>query len=446
MILQKETFSTVAIMTCACLLIMATSVTFAKSKQIPGSRNHHNTAGMNHPGVAIGLHKNSSLKFHHGSNPATGPANPAISAGVVKGKGPKFSAMPSSGMGTHKGNGPGQAAKPGHTSPFSGSPYTPKIVSNGIMVKTHPGKNIGNFQPGFPGRNGCKSKFILGAGDAFSEACDFTNLCGSMEVPNPIGAKGPNPKHGGQHPKKGFGNPGGGNGKGHWGQGNQGNGKGNIWCGNQGHGVGEGMAGGCGGNNGGGGNGGGNGNGGNGGNGGDDNGKDSFVATAAAPLFHKPELEFSGCPALLQWTANELGIPEGQLQIYIKNTLASPTNIQPCDVCAQLQTAALTLKDVQGRRVSALTAVIGEAIVPDAPITPEQMAVIATALAEAEQGSEYASAAEYIDAAETYVHLLISEFGFTLEESLELVSKYTITIEDESVANYVLVRIAQIQG
>ncbi len=130
----------------------------------------------------------------------------------------------------------------------------------------------------------------------------------------------------------------------------------------------------------------------------------------------------------------------------MKNTLASPTDIQPCDVCAQLQTAALILKDIQGRRISALVAVIGEAIAPDAPITPEQMAVIATALADAEQGSQYASAAEYIGAVMSYVNILTNEFGFTMEESLELVSKYIVTIEDEAAANYVLVRLIQLQG
>jgi hypothetical protein len=74
------------------------------------------------------------------------------------------------------------------------------------------------------------------------------------------------------------------------------------------------------------------------------------------------------------------------------------------------------------------------------------MAVIATALADAEEGSQYASAAEYIDAAMSYIDILTSEFGFTMEESLELISKYIVTIEDETAANYVLVRLVQLQG
>lgn len=438
MIRQNKRFPVTALATYACILVMLASAALAKPKQhIPGSNNHHNTAGMNSSGAAIGLYKNSSLNFNCGST--------ASPSGAAKNNGPKFSTMSSGGMGTCKSNASGQATKPSCTGPASSSPYTPKMVSNGIMVKTHPGKNLGYFGQGLAGQNNGKGKLVLGAGDAFSAACDFGDISGSMEVPNPIGAKGPNPTHGGQHPKKGLGNPGGGKGKGHWGEGNHGNGKGNIWTGNQGNGVGEGMAGGrC-------------------SNGGDDPGgddpggddpsgddpgnddrEDLFEAADAAPLFNKPELEFSGCPALLQWTANELGVPEGQLQIYMKNTLASPTDIQPCAVCAQLQTAALILKDIQGRRVSALTAVIAEAVTLDAPITPEQMAVIAKVLAEAEKGSQYASAAEYIGAALSYINILTSEFGFTMEDSLELVSKYVVTIEDEAVANYVLARLVQL--
>ncbi len=314
MILRKERFSIVAMMTFTCLLLMVASVALAKPKHIPGN-NHHNTAGMNPSGAAIGLNKNGSLKFNYSSKPTVGPTGPAVSAGAVKGKG---SAMPSGGMGTPNSSGQSQAAKPGCTGSASGSPYTPKMVSNGIMVKTQPGKDLGHFRQGFAGPSHGKGKLVLGAGDAFSAACDFGDMSGSMEVPNPIGAKGPNPKHGGQHPKKGLGNPGGGKDKGHWGEGNHGNGKGNIWCGNQGKGVGEGMTGGC----------------------GykkkpkckpkchwwkrcckpkckpkhhwwkrcrrrckrkcKPNEEEVFVVAEAAPLWLKPELEFSGCPALLQ--------------------------------------------------------------------------------------------------------------------------------------------------
>ena len=93
--------------------------------------------------------------------------------------------------------------------------------------------------------NGKNSVLVLGSGDAFYEAIGGVGASvGSLVVPDPIGAKGPNPNHGGRHPKKGDGNSGGGKGNGNWGEGNKGNGVGNIWTGNQGYGVGEGMAGG----------------------------------------------------------------------------------------------------------------------------------------------------------------------------------------------------------
>jgi hypothetical protein len=89
-------------------------------------------------------------------------------------------------------------------------------------------------------------KISLCAGDSLITALSEDEDASDSEptVPEQIGAKGPNPTHGGYHYKKGEGNPGGGNGNGHWGEGNRGNGVGNIWTGNQGRGVGEGMAGG----------------------------------------------------------------------------------------------------------------------------------------------------------------------------------------------------------
>ena len=59
-------------------------------------------------------------------------------------------------------------------------------------------------------------QIVLAVGDVFSNAiANLGSLSASLPVPDPIGAKGPNPVHGGTHPNKGDGNPGGGNGNGH---------------------------------------------------------------------------------------------------------------------------------------------------------------------------------------------------------------------------------------
>jgi hypothetical protein len=287
----------------------------------------------------------------------------------------------------------------------------------------------------------------LGAGDAFSSAiANLDSLATTLEVPNPIGAKGPNPTHGGQHPKKGNGNPGGGNGKGGWGQGNNGNGLGNIWTGNQGRGVGEGMAGGT------------------------HNTPqeeppeppeppeepqgipeppeppvvvqgtpDPPVSLDPPPLYRlgtpsleEEEIENGGCPALINMLAAELGIEEENLQISIANAFISSTNLEACDMAAGLMNAANTLKDPDGSGVSALEQVINEFLTEGSSVSEEQMSQIAAALADHKGDSTYyAMAGEWLDALVQYVDILINDLGFSAEDATTFVmDKYGASIKD----------------
>ncbi len=288
----------------------------------------------------------------------------------------------------------------------------------------------------------------LGAGDAFSIAiANLDSLATTLEVPNPIGAKGPNPTHGGQHPNKGGGNPGGGNGKGGWGQGNNGNGLGNIWIGNRGHGVGEGMAGGThtpleppdptnppepsgppeppgppkppG-------------------------PPEPPVQPDPAPLYRlgdlpleEEEFENGGCPALINMLAAELGVDEENLQISIANAFISSTNIQACKVAAGLMNAADTLKDPDGSGVASLEQVINEFITEGAPVSEEQMTLIAAAFADhTGDSTHYAAAGQWLDALVKYVSILTNDMGFSAEDATAFVmDKYGAAINDSDDAS-----------
>jgi hypothetical protein len=281
---------------------------------------------------------------------------------------------------------------------------------------------------------------LLAAGDPFSSAIgNLDSLATTLEVPNPIGAKGPNPTHGGQHPKKGNGNPGGGNGKGGWGQGNNGNGLGNIWTGNQGLGVGEGMAGGT------------------------HNTPTEPPEPQESPelpappelpeppvLFeppplHRPgsvpleeeEIENGGCPALLNWLAAELGIEEQNIQISIANAFISSTNLQACELGAELNNAAKILNDQNGTGVAALEQVVNEFLTEGAPVSEEQMALIAAAFADhTGDGTYYATAGQWLDALVKYVSILTNEMGFSAEDATAFVmDKYGAAINDSDDAS-----------
>ena len=171
----------------------------------------------------------------------------------------------------------------------------------------------------------------------------------------------------------------------------------------------------------------------------------------AAPLGEPISVEVSGCPALIQWVAAELGTDQKKVQIWVAKALASPGNIQPCDACGDLKQAAAILQDIDGTRVAALAEVINEFASSDAPPTEEQMASIADAIANDIEGNvQYAAAGEYLDALAKYVGILNSQMGFTADQAVQFATNNyvdnLVEAENVGVAAYVAARLAVLGG
>ena len=169
---------------------------------------------------------------------------------------------------------------------------------------------------------------------------------------------------------------------------------------------------------------------------------------AAAPLPEEVEFIISGCPALIEWTAEELGMDGQMAQVWIAGTLASSSDIQPCDACANLKSAAAVLQDADGTHIAALAQVINEFVSSAAPPSEEQMASIADAIAnKSEEGNAYALAGEYIDAIVAYVGIM-EDLGYSPEDSITVVSdKYVAPLIERgntTLAVYVAVRLTSL--
>lgn len=175
-----------------------------------------------------------------------------------------------------------------------------------------------------------------------------------------------------------------------------------------------------------------------------------------APLYREAgedteEQEFAegGCPALMAWFADEVGVPEDQIQVIVQNAFAYATDIQPCEACARLRDAATILNDEEGTYMAALGQVVNEFATPDAPIAPEQMTLIASAVASAEPGTNYAAAGEWLDSLVQYVAVMNTEMGYSSAEAVAFVGKYTTPITeggDVSLVEYVETRLAELGG
>jgi hypothetical protein len=323
-----------------------------------------------------------------------------------------------------------------------------------VIVKINPPSVIGSVTPGLKKANMIHPQgghIRLAAGDIFSKAiANIGSLSSTLEIPDPIGAKGANPGHGGNYHLKGYGNPGGGNGKGNWGKGNKGNGFGNTWTGNQGRGVGAGMA------------------------------KSSQSDPTEPPNNNEPpvppeppihnddpyiepaplyretgqtaqEQEFAkgGCPALMNWLAAELGIEEQSLQISVAEAFTSSTDIQACEMAARLMETAGILNDPNGSGVAALASVVNEHVAVGTPISEEQLAQIAAALANhADDDTHYTAADQWLDALVEYISILKDEMGWSAEDAMALVmDKYGTPIKESDNASlmlYVVARLSEV--
>jgi filamentous hemagglutinin family protein len=164
----------------------------------------------------------------------------------------------------------------------------------------------------------------------------------------------------------------------------------------------------------------------------------------AAPLPEEVEFMVSGCPALLEWTAVELGNEGQTAQIWAANTLATMKDIEPCQACAQLKAAAAVLQDADGTYVAALTQVINEFASSAAPPSEEQMAAIADAIAgNNEADSAYALAGQYLDALTMYVSI-VTELESDEEAVTVAADKYIAPLiegGDENLAAYFTARL-----
>jgi hypothetical protein len=163
------------------------------------------------------------------------------------------------------------------------------------------------------------------------------------------------------------------------------------------------------------------------------------------------EVQTSGCPALVKWVAEEVGIDQRMVQIWITNSLASTGDIQPCDACAGLKNSAQILQDADGSHIAALTQVINEFASSNTPPTEEQMASIADAIARnTDEDSYYAVAGEYLDALATYVGVLNNDMGFSAVESVQFVTdKYVGRLaqgDNVGVATFIAASLAALGG
>ncbi len=146
----------------------------------------------------------------------------------------------------------------------------------------------------------------------------------------------------------------------------------------------------------------------------------------------------------LLWLGEELGLCEGDqqgedesrcqeiTQAYLAGAFLQASDLRPHQAAAQLRQLAGLLHDTDGSRIAALGRVINEFAQPDVPPSPEQFASISQAFAvHVNDGTHYASAKEWLDALAEYTMLLISEIGWSPDDSVAFVmSKYGPTVTE----------------
>ncbi|MCP4609562.1 MAG: hypothetical protein GY845_12700, partial [Planctomycetes bacterium] len=130
-------------------------------------------------------------------------------------------------------------------------------------------------------------------------------------------------------------------------------------------------------------------------------------------------LGLDGCPILLAVVSAELGIPEEIIEVSLANSYALNTDVQPCESCARLIDAAAILADEDGSAMAAMNQVFNTLAPDNAPFTPEVAASIVTAFAgHINDGTQYATVIEYIDAFVNYIAVLNSDLGSPVGDSL----------------------------
>jgi len=184
---------------------------------------------------------------------------------------------------------------------------------------------------------------------------------------------------------------------------------------------------------------------------GDDDGDGDTTTTQAAPIGNIVKLEISGCPALMKWAAEELGIDERTLKIWETITLAFNMDIQPCKACARLKDTATILRDTEGTYIAALVRAVNQFASVTAPPSEEQMASIADAIARhGDDNTYYTEAGQWLDALVEYVGILSTDMGWSLDEAVALViDNYVAPATEGADANldaFIAMRLAALAG
>ncbi|MEN8126529.1 MAG: Ig-like domain-containing protein [Planctomycetota bacterium] len=186
------------------------------------------------------------------------------------------------------------------------------------------------------------------------------------------------------------------------------------------------------------------------------------IPVAPLPVLEIPVL--SGCPAQMEAAAAELAVNSDQLQMMIQSAMASNPNLQPCDACEGLLTAAAILRQLENSpHLDALTKIFndnGGSI--DAPYTPEVKASVEMAIARSleletqlamltnEKHEEYqqsAMANELVEAFVNYVSVLENDLKLPVGDSVALVvEKYFGSIEETGNPNISTFLIEQMEA
>ncbi|MHC4536479.1 MAG: two-partner secretion domain-containing protein, partial [Planctomycetota bacterium] len=146
----------------------------------------------------------------------------------------------------------------------------------------------------------------------------------------------------------------------------------------------------------------------------------------------------------LQWLGEELGLCEGDqqsedenqcqeiTQAYLAGAFLQASDLRPHQAAAQLRGLAELLHDTDGSRIAALGQVINEFAQPNVPPSPEQFASIGQSFTQhINDGTHYASAKQWLDALGEYTMLLISEIGWSSDDSVAFVmGKYGPTMTE----------------
>jgi hypothetical protein len=177
-----------------------------------------------------------------------------------------------------------------------------------------------------------------------------------------------------------------------------------------------------------------------------------------APLPEMIVWEVGGCPALMEWLANELGVEPENVQFYglhpysnTENVVASQTSItdkgdiQWCLACSKLKSSAQTMADPNGTRGKALEGVlVTHGVTGDSPISIEQMEAVAYDLTQAVEGTPAASAREYVEAIDTYILTLTEEIGLEAAAAQQLYLDKHAPPSDAAINSYIQVRLTSI--